>query len=100
MSARGLRKQALTGNVYGALGLTGNGESVDGIIPRAERGEMSRLRARQLDFAVMDPAIVGSLNSQRRQKLLFQAFDWIRRLEGRLKELGVDPKGLRRDMDE
>lgn len=85
--SRGLRKVSLQSNVYGAMGLTGNGESVEGVIPRAGKGELKRLRERNLDFALMDPACVGMLNSARRQKLLFQAFERIRDLEAELKKL-------------
>ncbi len=74
-------------NVLGALPLTGGAEDVEGVLPDAGWGEMKRLRARRLEFAMMDPGSIKFMNSQRRMSLLMEAFEAIRELQGRLETL-------------
>jgi hypothetical protein len=85
--SKGLRKASLQGNVYGALPLTGNGETVGGVLPRAGHKEMERLRARRLEFAMMDPAVLQYMNSKRKQAMLLEAFAVIRELQAQLESL-------------
>lgn len=74
-------------NVLGALTLTGGGEEVDGVLPRAGWGEMKRLRSRKLEFAMMDPTVLDFMNGKHKQSLLLEAFVVIRELQGRLEKL-------------
>lgn len=75
-------------NVLGTLSLTGNGEDVgSGVLPKAGYGEMKRLRARRLEFAMMDPAVLDCMNGKHKQGLLLEAFAVIRELQARLEKL-------------
>jgi hypothetical protein len=85
--SKGLRKASLQGNVYGALPLTGNGEDVEGVLPRAGHCELKRLRERRLEFAMMDPGVLDCMNGKHKQSLLLEAFAVIRELQGRLEKL-------------
>lgn len=84
---RGLRKQSLQGNVYGAGTLTGGAESVSGVIPRAGHCELKRRRERRLEFAMMDPSVLDYMNGKNKQVLLLEAFAAIRELQSRLELL-------------
>lgn len=80
-------KRMLQSNVLGALTLTGNGESVDGMLPKAGHCEMKRLRERRLEFAMMDPSVLNYMNGKNKQVLLLEAFAAIRELQSRLETL-------------
>lgn len=80
---KGLSKKAMQGNVYGALSLTGGGEEVPGVMPRAGHGELKRLRERRLEFAMKDPSILGYMNNRTLHRLLLEAFQRIEQLQGK-----------------
>lgn len=81
--AKVLSKKYLVSGATNAVPLTGNGEVVEGVIPRAGHKELQRLRDRRLEFAMKDPSIISYMNNRTLHGLLLEAFAMIRELQAK-----------------
>lgn len=75
------------GGTMRSAGLTGSGENVPGILPRARKGEMKRLRAKIHEMDFMNPEMWQYANGQKLRHYLVLACNRITELERKLQEM-------------